>query len=92
MISPSAVETIAYDPHHVWDKSNYHGASLAAMHALGNSKGYALVYTDTYAPNAYFVLRSELPDGYVEPSLEEVARDPWSDEPSDTMGREWVSV
>lgn len=85
-------KTIPYDPHHVWDETSYHGASLAAMHALGQSKGYALIYTDTYAPNAYFVLRSELPEDYVEAPLHEVARDAWSDEPRDPKGREWVTV
>jgi hypothetical protein len=85
-------KAMAYNPTHVWDETSYHGASIAAMHALGDQKGYALVYTDTYAPNAYFVLRSELPEDYVVPALESVARDPWSDEPADSAHREWVVV
>jgi hypothetical protein len=85
-------KTIAYNPNHVWDTTRYHGASLAAMHALGDQKGYSLVYTDTYAPNAYFVLRSALPEDYVELPLESVARDPWSEEPADAAHRDWVVV
>jgi hypothetical protein len=85
-------KSMAYNPTHEWDESTYHGASLAALDALGSAKGYALVYTDTYAPNAYFVLRSELPKGYVERALEDVARDPWSDEPVDSAHRDWVVV
>jgi hypothetical protein len=85
-------KTMAYNPKHEWDQTSYHGASLAALQALGDSKGYALVYTDTYAPNAYFIQRSELPDGYSEPALEDVARDPWSEEPADSRHREWVNA
>jgi len=85
-------KAMAYNPRHVWDETTYHGASLAALHALGHHKDYALVYTDTYAPNAYFVLRSELPPGYIEEPLAKVARDPWSEEPADSKHRNWVAV
>ncbi len=84
--------TIAYNPQHVWDETRYHSASLAAFRKLAHDKGYALIYTDRYAPNAFFVHRSDLPSDYVEPSLEEVARDPWSEVPAGCMHREWVTV
>ncbi|MBI1831108.1 MAG: hypothetical protein HYR84_06630 [Planctomycetes bacterium] len=47
---------IEYDPHHVWDGSDYYGASLAALDELARRKGYALVATDSVQCNAYFVL------------------------------------
>lgn len=85
-------KTIAYDPNHVWDETNYHSASLAAFRKLADRKDYALIYTDRYAPNAFFVHRSELPADFREPSLEQVARDPWSAEPADSLHRDWVTV
>jgi hypothetical protein len=85
-------KTIAYNPEHVWDATHYHSASLAAFHKLAHEKDYALVYTDRYAPNAFFIHRPELPSGFVEPSLREVARDPWSEEPEGCMDRDWVTV
>jgi len=85
-------KTIAYKPDHVWDVTRYHSASLAAFRKLAHQKGYALVYTDSYAPNAFFVHRAALPEDYIEPSLEEVARVPWSEEPAGCMHRDWVTV
>ena len=85
-------KTIGYNPDHVWDETHYHSASIAAFHKLGREKGYALIYTDSYAPNAYFVRRSELPANFRGPTLKEVARDPWSEEPADCIHREWVTV
>jgi len=84
--------TMPYDADHVWDKSPYHGASLAALRKLGHEKGYALVHTDSWAPNAFFVLRSELPDDYEELSIEEVTLWAGLDEKKDELARPWVSV
>jgi len=36
--------TVRYDPNHVWDGTDYYGASLAALHKLGGRKGYQLVH------------------------------------------------
>lgn len=36
--------TIRYDPDHVWDGTDYYGASLSALHRLGTRKGYQLVH------------------------------------------------
>jgi hypothetical protein len=85
-------KTIAYNPGHIWDETRYHSASLAAFRKLAIQKGYALIYTDSYAPNAYFIHRSSLPEGFQDPSLTEVARRPWGREPADCMHREWVAV
>ena len=54
------------DDYQRWDGTDYVGASLAALRALGDAKGYELVHTDSTGVNAFFVLRdeaSELPTG-----------------------------
>lgn len=84
--------TIRYRAEHVWDETPYHGASLAALRKLGHAKGYALVYTDSWVPNAFFVHRDELPAGYVEPSLARVSRGVWYQVPPGTEHRDWVAV
>ena len=43
------------DDAHVWDGTDYVGASLAAYRALGAEKGYELVHTDSTGVNAFFV-------------------------------------
>jgi len=84
--------TIRYDADHVWDETLYHGASLLALRNLGREKGYSLVHTDSWAPNAFFVLESALPAGYEEPPIEHVT--PWNafDEMPPVEGREWVRL
>ncbi|QJW99910.1 FkbM family methyltransferase [Frigoriglobus tundricola] len=47
------------DPTHRWNGTNYFGASLASLAALGRAKGYTLVATDSRGVNAFFV-RDEL--------------------------------
>jgi hypothetical protein len=96
---PEMAKTIAYDAGHVWDKERYglyHGASLAAFHKLGRSKGYALAYTEPYCPNAIFVRESELPDGVKLPSLADWTRWDWPEEayvePTPQPGGRWVEV
>ena len=84
--------TMAYQPDHVWDESTYHGASLAALHKLGRSKGYSLIWTESYSPNAFFVLDSELPAEFVDPPIESVAHWTGYDEPGDSRDRPWVDV
>lgn len=37
------VRTVSYDPDRVWDGTNYYGASIGALCALGREKGYDLV-------------------------------------------------
>ena len=85
-------KTMAYRANHVWDESTYHGASLAALHKLGRSKGYSLVWTESYSPNAFFVLDSELPPEFVDRPIEQVAHWTGYDEPGDSRHRHWVDV
>jgi len=94
-----AARTIAYDANHDWDRVHYgfyHGASLAAFYKLARSKGYVLVYTEPYCPNAIFVRESELPAGVELPTLEEWTRWDWAEdgyvEPSAPPGGRWVEV
>jgi tetratricopeptide (TPR) repeat protein len=46
---------MAYNPTHRWDGTDYFGASLASLTALGVKKGYRLVGTDSSGVNAFFV-------------------------------------
>jgi len=46
---------VPYDPSHVWDGTDYFGASLLALKKLGESKGYTLIGTDNSGVNAFFV-------------------------------------
>ena len=84
--------TIPYDPEWVWDRSYYHGASIAAFQKLGRAKGYTLVYADRFAPNAFFILDSELPADFAERPLGEIT--PWNvfEHAAPVGGRQWVHV
>ena len=48
-----------YDPAHRWEETRRHGASVAALAALGSRLGYTLVGCDSQGVNAFFVLSSE---------------------------------
>jgi hypothetical protein len=89
---PSVCKTIPYNAEFHWDKTPYHGASLAALHKLGREKGYTLVHAESYAPNAFFLKNSELPAGFIERPIEEIS-DWWlCEEPDDELNRPWVSI
>ena len=45
----------AYDKNHIWDESDWQGASLKAFELLGRKKGYTLVGTNIRGCNAFFV-------------------------------------
>ena len=55
-------------------------------------KGYTLVYADRFAPNAFFILDSELPAGFAERPLGEIT--PWNvfEHAAPVGGRQWVHV
>jgi glycosyltransferase involved in cell wall biosynthesis len=50
-----------------WDGTAYFGASLGAMRALGEQKGYRLVHTELCGVNAFFV-RDDLAEGRFVPA------------------------
>ena len=59
-----------YDAARVWQGTDNYGASLAAVRALGATKGYRLVHTELSGNNAFFVradLDAILPDPSVVP-------------------------
>jgi hypothetical protein len=87
-------KTMPYDPEHSWDKTLFHGASLAALRKLGREKGYSLVYTDSYAPNAFFVLDSQLPAEFVDLPIDSVAAWGWEPdaEPEGMAERGWLVI
>jgi len=87
-------KTMPYDPVHRWDKTTFHGASLAALHKLGREKGYSLLHTDSYAPNAFFVDDALLPDALVGAPVEHAASWDWApgSEPPTAEGRAWLCV
>lgn len=58
--------------HEAWDGTDYFGASLDALTALADRKGYMLAHTDLAAINAFFV-RDDLA-GEAAPAPDEVAR------------------
>jgi len=87
-------KTMPYDATHRWDKTMFHGASLAALYKLGREKGYTLVHTESYAPNAFFVDDALLPDALRGRPIEESASWAWerSAEPPIPDGRSWTSI
>ena len=58
--APQQSLTIPYDPAHVWDGSNYYGASLLALERLAMIKGQQLVWQNGL--NALFVDCTLCPD------------------------------
>lgn len=58
---PPARWVMAYDAEHLWDGTNYFGASLASYVALGQELGYAFLGTESNGLNAFFV-RADLVD------------------------------
>lgn len=85
-------KTIAYRHDHVWDETSYHGASLAALRKLGRRKGYSLIHTDGWVPNAFFVADEELPPELIDLPIERVAAWHQRGEPADSRHRAWVEV
>ena len=61
-LPPPTQWVMRYDPHHAWDRTDQYGASLAALTALGERKGYRLVACNITGSNAFFV-RQDLAAG-----------------------------
>ncbi len=97
-IPPEVSKTIPYNPSFCWDKTDYYGASLAALQKLGTEKGYTLVATDKNGVNAFFV-RSDLARGRFHPPAWPAIFHPPAfkgkknnGHPHDTQNRPWVEV
>jgi hypothetical protein len=54
-IPPTVAIEVPYDPAQSWNRSNWYGASLAAIHGIGIKKGMHLVGCDLNGVNAFFV-------------------------------------
>jgi hypothetical protein len=72
---PTESVAVAYDPHGVWDGTNYFGASLLALTKLAAEKGYTLIACDNRGVNAFFV-RNDLKDSFVLRGIDEIYRRP----------------
>lgn len=92
--STDVSKTMPYDAAHRWDKTMFHGASLAALRKLGRKKGYSLIHTDSYAPNAVFVEDGALPPALVDLPIQQVASWDWEPgtEPPIEAHRCWQAV
>jgi hypothetical protein len=44
-----------YKSDHVWDGTEYHGASIEALYLLGRHLGYSLVCSENIGVNLFFV-------------------------------------
>ncbi|HHL70999.1 MAG TPA: hypothetical protein ENJ29_00695 [Bacteroidetes bacterium] len=64
---PPVKWVIKYRPEYVWDGTQYFGASLKSMEALGEEKGYKLVGSTFSGINAFFVREDLVADKFLEP-------------------------
>lgn len=68
--------TIPYDVGYAWNGTNYFGASLEALTALGRSKGYTLVGCCVAGVNAFFVRNDLVGDQFLGPFTAEEHYEP----------------
>ncbi len=68
---PNCDWKMAYDKNHMWDGSDWQGASLKALELLGRDLGYQLVATNFTGVNAFFVRRDLAKDLFLEPATAE---------------------
>ncbi|MBQ4403273.1 MAG: hypothetical protein II857_02570 [Selenomonadaceae bacterium] len=61
----------AYNKSHIWNGSDWHGASLKAYELLGKRLGYQLVGTNLTGSNAFFVREDLSKDLFIEPATAE---------------------
>jgi hypothetical protein len=64
---PAVRKTVAHNPAMQWDGSNFFGASLGALEALGREKGYCLVGCSLAGVNAFFVREDLVGDKFCAP-------------------------
>lgn len=78
-----------YDPLWRWDGTDFFGASLPALVALGRRKGYRCVYAESSGTNAFFV-RGDVSGVFTDADGGTVLGRPAL--PADPLGREYVDV
>lgn len=61
----------AYNKRHLWDFSDWQGASLKSLELLGHELGYQLVGTNFTGVNAFFVRKDLARDLFIEPATAE---------------------
>jgi len=94
---PFIRKTVANDPNMVWDGTNFSGASLGALAALGREKGYALVGCSLSGVNAFFVREDLVGDAFCAPFTAENHYEPPRFELTGSVGHRagmgrWVDV
>jgi hypothetical protein len=62
---------LEYNPNHIWDGSDKHGASLKSLELLGHRLGYSLVGTNMNGVNAFFVRKDLCKGLFAEPATAE---------------------
>ncbi len=60
-----------YNPKHIWDKSNYYGASLKSLELLAQKKGYDLVACNITGDDAFFVRKDLVKNHFPYPHTSE---------------------
>ena len=68
---PPCEWVMKYNPHHMWDGSDKHSASLKSLELLGTELGYRLVGTNMNGINAFFVKSEEAKNLFPEPATAE---------------------
>lgn len=85
---PEESKVIPFEVAFQWDGTKYFGASLRALHNLGKSKGYILVYAN--GVNAFFIKR-HLVNNAADFVLEEIYRHRDLHAP-EALNRPWVLI
>jgi len=86
--SYDVAKTIKYNPEHIWDGTNYYGASLLALKLLGNEKGYNLIYQADYV-NAFFIQKKIID---IDIPIKEIFQKTFPAHKPDTKNREWMVI
>lgn len=73
---PDCTWKMAYNERHIWDGSDWHGASLKALELLGEKLGYQLVGTNLTGVNAFFVKNDLVKGKFYEPATAEELYNP----------------
>lgn len=75
-LPPDLIWKQAYNKIHLWNGTDWHGASLKALEELGRKKGYVLVGTNLNGCNAFLVRRDVSKDLFLEPATSEMMYNP----------------